>query len=204
MKLRYSPRSPFVRKVLVAAIETGQRDAIELVPTRPSDPNTDLPTDNPLNQIPTLITDDGQALYDSAVICEYLDCSHEGLPLFPRKGDARWVALRLQTLGDGITDAGVARTLENTRRPETYRWPEFHAREQAKVRRVLDKIESEVSQLEDPITIASIAIACGLAYLDYRFNEDKWRDGHPKLAAWFGRFSARPAMQETAPPPDAT
>ena len=199
IKLRYSPRSPFVRKVLVAVIETGQRNSIELVLTRPSDPQTDLSKDNPLGQIPTLITDDGEPLYDSAVICEYLDSLHGGEPLFPATGKKRWTALRLQALGDGVIEAAVARTMEQHRRPEAYQWEGLHEQQQAKINRALDRIEEEMDLLEGRVTIAEIAIGCGLGYLDFRQPEEPWRDGHPRLAAWYEQWCARPSMRETAP-----
>src|SRR3990167_1033017 len=111
MKLRYSPTSPYVRKVSVTLIETGLDKNIERVATSVWDPKTDIGKDNPLGKIPTLITDDGAVLYDSPVICEYLDGLHKGPKLFPASGEARWRALRLQALGDGMTDAGILRLL---------------------------------------------------------------------------------------------
>jgi glutathione S-transferase len=109
MKLRYTPPSPFVRKVLVLAIEAGLRERIELVPTKPWDPGTDLPLDNPLGKVPALVTDEAGVLYDSRVICEYLDLLHDGSPFFPSSGARRWRVLRRQALADGIMDAAVLR-----------------------------------------------------------------------------------------------
>src|SRR5579859_2529987 len=107
MKLRYSPTSPFVRKVMVAAMETGLIDRIQKVPSSvtPIKPNDDVARENPLVKVPSLTTDDGLVLYDSPVICEYLDALHSGTKLFPAAGKARWMALRHQALGDGILDA---------------------------------------------------------------------------------------------------
>ncbi len=118
MKLRYSPTSPYTRKVVVTAAELGLGDRIERIPTNTRDPNSDLPRDNPLGKIPTLITDEGDRLYDSPVVCEYLDSLHDGTRLFPPAGGARWRALRLQALGDGIIDATILCVVEG-RRPRT-------------------------------------------------------------------------------------
>ena len=137
MKLRYASASPYVRKVIVLAIETGLDGRIERVPTDVRDPSTDLPGDNPLGKVPTLITDGGEALYDSPVICEFLDTLHDGLKLFPSPGGARWTALRRQALADGILDAGVARRLEALR-PEKERSASWSARQATVVDRGLD------------------------------------------------------------------
>jgi len=111
MKLRYSATSPYVRKVAVTLIETGLDKNVERIPTNVWDPNTDVGKDNPLGKVPTLIADDGTVLYDSPVICEYLDGLNKGKKLFPTEGEARWRALKLQALGDGMTDAGILRLL---------------------------------------------------------------------------------------------
>ena len=108
MKLRYSQTSPYVRKVMVAAIEVGLEGQIEVVPTDPWDPETDLPDDNPLGKVPTLVTEDGMTIVDSSVISEYLDSLHDGRPLFPLAGEARW-----QVLGDGILAAYQLRRVED-------------------------------------------------------------------------------------------
>ena len=134
MKLRYSSASPYVRKVTVLAIETGLDGRIEWVPTDVWDPSTDLPGDNPLGKVPTLITDGGEALYDSPVICEFLDTLHDGLKLFPPPGGARWTALRRQALADGVLDAGIARRLEALR-PEKERSASWSAKQAAVVDR---------------------------------------------------------------------
>src|SRR5262249_40526599 len=127
MKLRWSPASPYVRKVMVAAIETGLEGRIEKVPTKvgPVIENPELSRENPLIKIPSLVTDDGITLYDSPVICEYLDSQHQGAKLFPPAGPARWHALRQLALGDGILDAALLARYENTLRPEALRWKDW-------------------------------------------------------------------------------
>lgn len=199
MKLRYSTTSPYVRKVTVVAIELGLDARIERIPTDTRDPQSGLSGDNPLGKVPALILDDGEVLYDSPVICEYLDSLHQGAKLFPAAGPARWRALRQQALCDGILDAAILRMLETKRRPEALRWPDSIAQQAGKVSRALDRLEAEAAQLDGPLTIGQIAAGCALEYLDFRFGEEDWRPAHPKLAAWQTKFAKRPAMQQTVP-----
>ena len=199
MKLRYSPSSPYVRKVTVTAIETGLDDRIERIATNPWDPASDLPDDNPLGKVPALVTENGETLYDSAVICEYLDSLHDGAKLFPADGVARWKALKLHALGDGILEAAVLCFVENARRPEELRWSGWLDRQKEKIGRALDWLEGEAGSLTGPLTIGHITVASALAYLDFRMPEDDWRPGRERLAEWFGQMNARPSMQATIP-----
>jgi len=199
MKLRYSPTSPYVRKVTVSAIELGLAGRIERVPTNTQDPNSDLSHDNPLGKVPALILDDGPALNDSPVICEYLDSLRDGPKIFPPTGAARWRALRQQALADGMLDAAILRLIENARRPAEFRWQGWDDHQKAKVARGLDSLEAEAAALDGPLTIGQITVGVTLGYLDFRFAQDAWRDGHPNLAAWYEGFAARPSMAETVP-----
>jgi glutathione S-transferase len=196
MKLRYSPASPFVRKVLVQAMETGLAARIEQVPTVTSDPASGLVKENPLGKIPSLTLDDGSALYDSPVICEYLDSLHDGARMFPAAGPARWTALRRQALADGMMDAAVGRRVESLR-PDNEKSPSGMEAQRAKVSAGLDALEAEVDQFGNGLDIGLIAIGCALGYLDLRFAAEDWRKGHPKLARWFEAFSNRPSMKAT-------
>jgi glutathione S-transferase len=198
MQLRYAATSPFVRKVLVIAIEAGLADRIEKVaaPGSPLKPNREGPAAPPLAKIPALLTDDGQLLYDSPVICEYLDGLHGGAKMFPASGTARWTALRRQALADGMMDAAVARRGES-RRPANEQSPVGMELQRAKVVGGLAALESEADKLGNGIDIGLISIACALGYLDFRFGAEEWRKGHPKLARWFEDFSKRPSMQST-------
>jgi glutathione S-transferase len=200
MQLRYSPTSPYVRKVSVCAIELGLAERIERIPTDTLDPSSGLAEHNPLVKVPALILEDGEVLYDSPVICEYLDSLHDGAKIFPPAGPERWTALRQQALGDGILDAAILRMLETLRRPEALRWRGWIDKQTGKVTRALDRLEAEAEALEGPLTIGQITIGCALGYLDFRFADDKWRAGRPNLAAWHEDFAGRPSMQETAPP----
>jgi glutathione S-transferase len=197
MKLRYSPISPFVRKVLVVAIELGLDKRVERVPTSPGDPATDLPKENPLGKVPSMKLDDGTALYDSAVICEYLD-SLAGNKLHPATGAARWTALRREALGDGMMDAGVLARGEAIR-PAGEKSEGFIAKQKGKMMAAADSLEAEADKFGDGLDIGLIAIASALGYLDFRFAAEKWRQSRPKLARWYDRFAERPSMKATAP-----
>jgi glutathione S-transferase len=199
MKLRHTPRSPFVRKVLVLAHEHGLADRIELVPTplSPVQGNDSLALENPLMKVPSLVTDDGMVLFDSPVICEYLDNMATGAKLFPAPGPARWAALRQQALGDGILDAIILCAYE-TQRPEDKRWSGWTEGQMRKAHQGLAAIERE--DLSGPCTIGQISIGCMFGYLDLRFPDDGWRQRHPQLARWYADFSELPAMKATQPP----
>lgn len=198
MKLRYSSTSPFVRKVTVALHETGQMDKVELVTTDVWDPASDIASHNPLGKVPALVADDGTVYVESSMICEYLDSLHGGAKLYPVAGPDRWRVLRLQALADGIIGAAVDRIIE-TRRPEDKQWSGWHQRRGAAVARTLDLLEAEAGNLDDEANGATIAIGCALGYLDFRFDSENWREGRPKLAAWYEKFAARPSMQATIP-----
>ncbi len=203
MKLCYSPTSPYVRKVVVTAAERGLDDRIERIATNAHDPKSELSTINPLGKVPALILDDGTALYDSPVICEYLDSLGEGAGLLPPPGPARWTALRQQALADGIMDAAILRMLETVRRPEPLRWAGWIELQKGKVMRALDSLERHAGDLNGPPTLGQIAVGCALGYLDFRFAADNWRVGRPGLAAWYEGFARRPSMAASAPPENA-
>ena len=200
MKLFFVPTSPYARKVRAVAVETGQVSRIETVIATLNIGDAELNRHNPLGKVPTLVTDDGVALFDSPMICEYLDRLHDGPRLFPAEGPARWTALRQQAQADGILDAAVARRYESLR-PEDLQWKDWHVLQAAKIVRALDMFETEIADggLTE-VTIGPITLACALGYLDLRFPEDAWRSGRPNLTRFFETFSARPCMIETAFP----
>jgi glutathione S-transferase len=203
MKLHWSPRSPFVRKVMIVAHERGVADRLHCVRTvaEMTTPHAELMKDNPLSKIPTLVLDDGMVLYDSPVICEYLDALDGDAKLFPQPGRARIVALRRQALGDGFLDLLVLARNERMRAR-----PSQDHLESAAVRTAatLDHLEQEAEALAvSPLSIGHIAIGCALSYLDFRFAEQDWRRGHPRLANWHASFAARPAVQATTPVDDS-
>ena len=200
MKGFSSPNSPFSRKVRVVAIETGQADSIEWTVVQLGGPIPALEAANPMGQVPVVVTEDGEALYDSAVICEYLDARHDGPKLFPANGDARWEVLRLQALGDGLGAASAALAGER-RRPEERRFQPFSDNQSGKISRALARLEHDLAALEGPPTIAPIAASCAIGYMELRDCAPGWRNRHPALAAWYDGFAARPSMRGTAPPP---
>ena len=199
MKLRYSPTSPYVRKVTILALETGLDSEIERLRTNAWDPATDLPSDNPLGKVPCLVLDDGQQLYDSPVICEVLDSLHDGVKFFPPAGPARWTAIRRQALADGILDAALQVVIESLRRPEEFRWQGWIDRQKAAINRGLAQLEREADDLGKQFTIGEVTIVAALGYLDFRMANDDWRKSHPKLAAWFADVSKRPSVSATVP-----
>ncbi len=199
MKLHWSSRSPFVRKVMVVAHETGLASRIECVRTvvAPTKPNPEVMARNPLNKLPTLILDDGQALFDSRVIAEYLDGLHAQAKLFPPAGPARIEALRRQALGDGILDF-LLLGLSERARPEPQQSPELAAALAVKFKAAFDHLEAQADRLVDgPFDIGRITIACVLGYADFRYGAKRWRDGSPRLAAWSETIAARPSLVAT-------
>jgi len=198
MKLYYSATSPYVRKVNVCAIELGLDEKLERIFTNPWEKDDKLLADNPLSKVPTLITDDGIVLYDSPVICEYLDTVQGGGVLIPASGTEHWNVLRLQALGDGILDAAVLRFLER-KRPNFQQSSEWDSIQQSAIQRALESLESKVNEWKADVTIGQIAVACALGYLDFRFAEDNWRQGQPGLTGWFETFAQRESMQATIP-----
>lgn len=195
MKLTMSPASPYVRKARALAIKRGVADRIEMWTIATSSP--ELAALNPLSKIPTFVTDDGQALYDSPVVCEYIDSLGDAPPCIPASGPARWRALTLAALGDGILDATQPRRRE-VALPQDDGRKEYIATQQGKVSRALDALEKET--LGDLETIGDITVACALGYLDFRYPNEPWRPGHPKLTAWYERVVKLPPMAQTMPP----
>ncbi len=195
MKLFYSKTSPYVRKVLACAIACDVDSQIELVTTNPWESPADLVTENPLSKVPCLVTEDGLALFDSPVICEYIDFVGRGT-LFPPPGAARWRALKEQAIADGILDASVSLRQDGQRPPEAARTTAMDRQRQA-VTRGLDALAAEPPP--DHVDIGTISVGCALGYLDFRFAEDGWRQGRPALAAWYEAMARRPEMARTGP-----
>jgi len=199
MKLFFSPTSPYVRKVRIAAKELGLDDQIELISTNPWENPPELADANPLGKVPALMISDNEILFDSPVICEYLDSLNREVVLFPVAGKSRWDALRLQAFADGILDAAVMIRLDSLR-PESERYSDMRERQLNVIRRALRYLDSEMTRLIGPLTIGQVAVACALAYLDFRLPEEDWHKVHLKLDCWYATWMERESMQVTMPP----
>ncbi|MGI9406527.1 MAG: glutathione S-transferase [Hyphomicrobiaceae bacterium] len=198
MIIRSAGPSPFGRKVKIAAKVTGLFDDMTIEVTDTLDPDDSIRRQNPLGKIPTLVLEDGSALYDSRVICEYLDSRSKTGRIIP-DGHARWDALRQQALGDGIMDAGVLLVYEKRLRPEDKHHAPWQEYQQDKIDRTLTALEAAPPGLDTTPTIGQIAIACALGYLDFRFD-GAWRSTHPALVSWLDAFEAAvPAFDATRP-----
>lgn len=198
MKLHWSPRSPYVRKVMICAHELQVVDRLELVRSVAAmlKPNPQLMLDNPLSKIPTLVFDDGRTLFDSVVICEYLDELVAGR-LFPREGQAKWDALRWHAFGDGLLENLIL--WRNEREREQPLGPlidAFSTKVEASIA-LLDKEAEALSAA--PFGIGHVAIACGLGYADFRFGDLGWRHRAPRIAAWHAEVGKRPSYVVTDP-----
>jgi glutathione S-transferase len=197
MILRSSPASPFGRKVKIAAAELGLIDKMKIVQTDTLDPNDPLRRDNPLGKIPTLITEDGDVIYDSAVIVEYLDLRAGGDKLIPREAKARIREQTLHALCDGIMEAALLQVYESRwRKPQRRdaKWIEHH---NGKMQRGLANLNSMPPDLSGKVQLGAIALACALGYLDLRFGES-WRGDYPKLADWLADFARKvPSFEAT-------
>lgn len=201
LRLCWSPRSPFVRRVMVAAHELNLAGRITCIDTvvGMTGCHAQLMRINPLNKIPTLITDDGFVLSDTVLICQYLDSVATPPRLFPQTHSARMQSMRWHALGHGLTDLLVLWRNERLR-PAEQQHPPTIAAWRAKFTATLAALDREAGQLHDaPVCIGQIAIACAVGYLDFRFPDLAWRDGVPALSGWFGQFEQRASMQATMP-----
>jgi glutathione S-transferase len=200
-KLYYAATSPYVRKVMVVAHCLGLAGQIEKLEAaaHPVKRDERIARFNPLAKVPALQTADGLVLYDSRVICEYLD-QYAGGTLFPRAGEQRWISLVRQALGDGLLDAALLAREYFVARPAEQQWSAWRDGQLTKIRAALANIESQAGTFSPlPDDIGLITLGCGLGYLDFRFAELDWRAAHPATATWFAEFERHPAMLATRP-----
>lgn len=201
MKLFYAITSPYVRKVMVTAHEIGIADKIELIKMPPKgalEPSI-ATSHNPLGKIPTLVTASGESIYDSVVICEYLDSfAPEDKKVFPA-GENRIPSLVLHALAHGMIDAAMAARADDVVRPEAYRWEGGKNYQIGKIALSLKEIESRADMFDDSLCIGKITVACALGYLDFRFPDYPWRSASPLTAQWFEAVNMRPSMRASRP-----
>lgn len=199
IELFYAPTSPYVRKVMACAIELGIADRIVKLPSaaHPLKRDERIAAFNPLAKVPAAKLTDGTLLFDSRVICEYLDDLGRG-SLFPR-GPERWQILTEQALGDGLLDAALLTRYENTCRSDEIRSAEWIDGQMTKIAAALDEMDKTVAVFGSRISIGSLTIACALGYLDFRFTSFDWRTSRPALADWYMVMSQRLSLRDTYP-----
>ena len=196
MKLRWSPTSPFVRKVVVLMKEKGIEDQVAKEKSNPLNREDRAATPSPLGKIPCLVTDAGQSVFDSPVIMEYLDVECGGPEMLPKSGDARWTVLRRQATADGMIDSMVTCFVESLKKPERQSGGVI-AHNKSIVFMGIAAFEQEVDAFEGVVDIGTISAAVALSFADQTFPEDDWRTDNSKLAAWFDEFDQRPSMTES-------
>lgn len=201
MKLISVTASPFVRKVRVLIHELGLQDRVvlrDVGTVSPVSNSAELNQVNPLGLVPALQLDDGSSLYDSAVICEYLNHIADG-PFFPADPERRFRTLRLQALADGILELSVALRYELVMRPQVLHWQDWIEHQQEKITRGLDALEAQCSGFEAAPLIGEISVACVLGYRDFRYPENDWRAGRPDLGGWYETVRQRDSLRRTLP-----
>lgn len=198
MKLFYAPASPYTRKVRIAAIEKGLHGKIELVTAPPAKNLPELHKANPLGGIPALLLENGEGLYDSAVICAYLDSLGETPRLIPASGMEKFRVLRGEALADGLMDSAVAIVYER-RRTDAEISQAFIAKHTKGIERALNAMNAEIETLPQAIDLRHVAFGAALGYISFRLPEIDWRKAYPGMQKWFETLSARPSMKETEP-----
>lgn len=203
MKLLYAAPSPYSRKVRILARELGLADRIQevVVVTTPVAPAAVVSAANPLSKIPTLLLDDGSTLYDSRVICEYLEylAWDAGNAAAPKQGSARFAALRRQALADGLLDAALLHRYETVLRPKELHWSGWLGAQLGKVHEALESLASDLPAVETVLTVDAAAVASALGWLEFRMPELAWKHRHPTLSEFYEEVLGRPAMRATLP-----
>ncbi len=198
MKLLYSSSSPYARKARMLIIEKDIGDMVELVRANPLDPNNTSEVPNPLSKVPTLILDDGTALFDSPVICGYLDDIGNKPRLMPVDGHVKWRTMRAQALGDGVLDAAFNTVME-MRRTDAEQSVFWIERWKRAIDRALAEIAGDLKNPQELFDLGHITYACALGYLDFRLPEIEWRRAHSGLSRWHEEVSVRKSYTETRP-----
>lgn len=197
MKLFSSPTSPYARKARILIIELGLEHSVEIINTVPMENPVDLQASNPIGKVPALVLDNATALYDSPVVCEYID-ARNGNRFLAATGEARWDNLRRQALGDGVIDASFNRTMERLK-DDNMQSQMWLGRWKSAIARGVTEIEKDVADKSDRFDLGDITAAAALGYLDLRHGDLDWRKGHDELAAWFETVSKRRSVSQTVP-----
>ncbi|MDE0590872.1 glutathione S-transferase N-terminal domain-containing protein [Halocynthiibacter sp. C4] len=200
MQLYYSPTSPFVRKIMVLLHETGQLEDVEKLPTSgtPLAPAKGLPAHNPLGKVPALARDGAPTLYDSRVICQFLD-DRARASLYG-EGESKWSNLVIEATADGIVDAALLMVYERRLRPDDKQFHDYIESQWHKVEQAVEALDQKwLSNLSGPLSIGQIAVGCALGYLDFRHDARGWRKNAGGLDDWYAKFSERPSMKATIP-----
>lgn len=201
IRLFHSPASPYVRKVMVTAIERGVEDQIEILASQagPVKRDQNIVRHNPSGKVPSALLENDQPLFDSRVICAYVDSIAEGASVYP-SDERRFTVLMLEALADSVLDACLLCRYEKVMRPAELQWEAWYDGQMEKIDSGLDDLENRwIESIGADFHAGSIAVACALGYLDFRFGDKDWRSAHPKLAAWFAEVSTRPSMEKTFP-----
>ncbi|CTQ56918.1 putative GST-like protein YibF [Roseibium album] len=197
MKLYFANTSPYARKARMVILEKGLADQVETVFQNPFDESPDLKKANPLGKVPALVTDDGNTVFDSPIICAYLDSLSPETMLIPAD-EARWNVLTSEALADGILDAAFSIVMER-RRPEEQQSSMWLERWQTGIQRTISAVDADLTPFVGDLTLAQIALGAALGYLDFRLPDIDWRASNPAISAWFADFTTRPAMKATDP-----
>ena len=198
MQLFYTKRSPFARKVRLVAEEKGMSDLIDLIEEDLSQKSQSLIVANPLGKIPVLLLEDGTVLYDSKVICEYIDSLSETPRMIPASGLQRFHVLRMEALADGLSEAAVTVVLEHLR-PQKDTRADVVEKRMKNVWRIIESLEKDTFLHNSFLSLAHLAVASSLGYIDFRMAELGWRSVAPNLGQWFDGFSERASMKNTLP-----
>lgn len=206
MKLFWTPASPFVRKVMVVAMELDLEPQISIHPTfwphewgtRTIAFDSEFVAANPIGRIPTLVTDEGVAIAESNWICDYFQ-KKVGMPLLiPAGGKERWQCVRLVGVADGALEAMIARRAENLR-PPAEQSKDFLSKQRERIARCFDTLEAEIQTMQTELSLAQITAAVACGYMEFRYPADEWRANRPELSGWYDAFSQRPSMVKTLP-----
>lgn len=199
MKLFASTTSPFVRKVTILLHEKGAFERVSVEYVDPWATPEALTAVNPLSKVPTLVLENGETIVDSAVICDYLDRHLPGPRLIPGTEPDYWRTRVTESLANGLLEASVGVFLENGKRPEALRWPEWVAFQQQTIDRTLEAFEEQIEDIGKHFDYAAICLLCALGHLEFRNTAGAWRAGRPRLAAWFDGLKDRPSVAGTRP-----